>query len=640
MTLFNPSLQVDALTVFARGNRVFDEKFHSGLNIIRGENSSGKSTIMDFLFYALGGDLLEHQWRETALLCDTVVAGVRLNGSHITLRRSVEPKSSRPMQIYFGAIEEALEKSEDGWEGYSFRRGIAESFSQVMFRLLGLPEVQYGESNTKITINQVLRLLYSDQLSSVEKILRQQPFDDAITRETVGNLLLGAFDGKYYETRLRLRAADAELKEINARITFLTTTHARDGHPLTEDWLTQEKNRLISELENLSNEIANLEENVFSSQIDDRLTLNDQKETYTRVSDLQEKLGELTKQRDQLELQVTDSEAFISSLDRNLDALQQSKVVVDELKALAFDFCPSCFAPISAEEVEGACSLCKQASDHERTKERALRLINEYARQKQNSSDLQDARKSDLTRLNAQIVKTQELWELASRHYSVSLRSPTTEFRSKLRKLNREVGYVQRELEELAGRKAIIAELQEARGQRDLLNSEIETLRTLIKVSERRSREQISLARKKIENECLDFLHQDLERQSTFVNSDRVDFEFDGDRISVNNESYFSASSMVYLRNSFFASFALGSANDKSFYHPRFLLMDSVEDKGMEPERSQNFQNLLQGKCSDATSEMQIIIATSMIAEELDVPEITVGEYYTHTNRTLKLHTR
>lgn len=637
---YRPNLQISALVVFARGNRVFDERFHSGLNIIRGENSSGKSTIMDFLFFALGGDLLEHQWRETALLCDAVVVGVRLNGKDVTFRRAVEPKSSRPMQVFYGPIDDALEKSEDGWENYAFRRGAAESFSQVIFRLLGLPEVQYGEANTKITINQMLRLLYSDQLSSVEKVMRQQPFDDAITRETVGNLLLGAFNDSYYEARLRLKAADVELKEAISRITFLTRTHARDGNPLTEEWLVQEERRLSEQLDELNEAIAQLEEKIFESQFDDRLTLNDQQETYRQVSKLQSQIGELTSERDQVELQVADSDAFILSLDRKLDALEQSKIVVNELNALSFDFCPSCFAPVSQTEVEGACSLCKQATDHERTKERALRLINEYARQKQNSHELQDVRRRELTRLNSEIVKTTELWEQASRHYSVSLRSPTTELRSKLRKLNREAGYLQRELEEMAGKKAVIAELQEARQRRDTLNAEIEDLKTRIDVSERQSREQISRARAKVERECLDFLHEDLERQSTFLAANRVDFEFDGDRLSVNGESYFSASSMVYLRNSFLASLALASANDKSFYHPRFLLMDTIEDKGMEPERSRNFQRLLFSKCSSAASDMQVIIATSMIAEELDVPDVTVGEFYTHTNRTLKMNTR
>lgn len=156
-------------------------------------------------------------------------------------------------------------------------------------------------------------------------------------------------------------------------------------------------------------------------------------------------------------------------------------------------------------------------------------------------------------------------------------------------------------------------------------------------MSEKRNVSQISQARRLIELEILDFLKRDLERQSTFKNAKTVNFQFDGDRINVNGESFFSASSIVYLRNSFIASFAIAASNDKSFSHPRFMLMDTVEDKGMEPERSQNFQRILYEKSSSATSKNQMIIGTSMIAPELDNPAVTVGDFYTHENRTLRL---
>lgn len=637
MTLYRPNLEIADLTIFRRGQPVFSEKFHSGLNIIRGENSSGKSTIMDFIFYGLGGDLLEHQWRETALLCDTVTMGVRLNGKDVTLQRDIEQKSSQPMRIFFGPSAEAFESGVTGWERYSFRRGKSESFSQVMFRLLGLPEVQYGEANTKITMNQILRLLYSDQLSSVEKLFRSQPFDDAITRQTVGHLLLGAFSEEYYASKLNLKAYEADLKDVNSRITSLIRLHGRDGHPLTEEWLDQEYRRLQGELERLNAQIETIEEKVFSAQFEDRLSLNDQEATYARVRDLQAQIGKINEELDFLELEASDSAEFIASLTRKLDALHESKMVVDELNALSFDFCPACFAPVHGTDIEGACSLCKQASDQSQVKERALRLINEYARQKQNSVDLQADRQHRISELKAKLTKVTELWEQAGRHYTVSLRSPTTELRTKLRSLNREAGYAQRELEELATRKSAIAELKEAQSQRDELQRKIEQLRSVIEAAEKRDRNQISQARRSIELEVLDFLRRDLERQSTFKNADTVDFDFDGDRISVNGESFFSASSMVYLRNSFIASFAVAAANHPSFSHPRFLLMDTVEDKGMEPERSRNFQRLLHEKSCSAKSTNQMIIATSMIAPELDVPEITVGDFYTHQNRTLRI---
>jgi len=637
MTLYNPNLELISLVVFKRGHRVFDEKFHSGLNIIRGENSSGKSTIMDFIFYGLGGDLLETQWRESALLCDSVMLGVKLNGNEITLQRDIEKKSSQPMKIFFGPLSTAAKQSQDGWERYSFRRGSSESFSQIMFRLLGLPEVQYGETNTKITMNQILRLLYSDQLSSVEKLFRNQPFDDAITRQTVGDLLLGAFSADYYEAKLNLKAFDVEIKEVIARITSLTRTHGRDGHPLTSDWIEQEQRRLEKELVDLNTQIAKIEEQIFSTQFEDRLSLNDQKETFARVQELQEQIGAINEELYRVEIETVDSEDFIASMTKKLDALHESKQIIDELNTLSFEFCPACFAPIEGTEVDGACSLCKQASDHEKTKERSLRLINEYARQRQNSLDLQASRQRKITDLKAKLTTTTELWEQAGRHYTVSLRSPTTELRTKLRKLNRDAGYSQRKLEELAMRKSVIAELKEAQDRRDELQRKIDSVKAIIKAAEKKNRDQISTARRSVELEILDFLRKDLERQSTFKNAEIVNFEFDGDRISVNGESFFSASSMVYLRNSFIASLAIAASNQTSFAHPRFLLMDTIEDKGMEPERSMNFQRLLYEKSIAATSTNQIIIATSMIAEELDIPKVTVGDFYTHENRTLKL---
>jgi len=60
----------------------------------------------------------------------------------------------------------------------------------------------------------------------------------------------------------------------------------------------------------------------------------------------------------------------------------------------------------------------------------------------------------------------------------------------------------------------------------------------------------------------------------------------------------------------------------------------------MVEARSKNFQrNIVRLANSEAfkDKEFQIIMATNMIAEELDIPEYTVGEKYTKENKRLKL---
>jgi DNA repair exonuclease SbcCD ATPase subunit len=82
------------LAVHRGGVSVYDQRFHEGVNIIHGENGSGKSTIMDFMFYALGGEGIE--WKEHAALCDAVTAEVQMNDSVLTLRREVSTERQRP----------------------------------------------------------------------------------------------------------------------------------------------------------------------------------------------------------------------------------------------------------------------------------------------------------------------------------------------------------------------------------------------------------------------------------------------------------------------------------------------------------------------------------------------------------------
>ncbi|WP_443068786.1 ATP-binding protein, partial [Sulfitobacter sp. HI0027] len=65
---------IKRLRVMQGGDPVYDQTFHTGVNIIRGENGSGKSTIADFIFYVLGGEF--DNWKSVAANCDEVQAEI------------------------------------------------------------------------------------------------------------------------------------------------------------------------------------------------------------------------------------------------------------------------------------------------------------------------------------------------------------------------------------------------------------------------------------------------------------------------------------------------------------------------------------------------------------------------------------
>src|SRR5438309_2337436 len=104
MTLFRPYLFINRLVVTSHtGQIAYDEIFHHGVNIIRGRNSSGKSTISNFLFFALGGDF--NNWTTEAAKSQNTIIEVEINDATLTLKRTVSQGGRQPMQVFFGTYD-------------------------------------------------------------------------------------------------------------------------------------------------------------------------------------------------------------------------------------------------------------------------------------------------------------------------------------------------------------------------------------------------------------------------------------------------------------------------------------------------------------------------------------------------------
>jgi chaperonin cofactor prefoldin len=380
MTRFKPTLQVQRLRIERLGRHVYDETFHQGVNIIRGDNSSGKSTVLNFLYYGIGGDISD--WSQTALLCTRVLVEVILNGNVATVARDITEKSGQPMEIFGGQMDEALQAPAAVWARYSYRRSDSrESFSQVLFKLLEIPEAS-NEASGNVTIHQMLRLMYADQLSPIGTLFKFEQFDPPLLRDTVGRLVFGAYENELYANELRFRELDNEYKSVSSELAAISKLVGQTGQILTPSWLEAEHRRIEEERKAIEAKISEVERAIYETGSKDSLSLGSQRQAYTEVQQLQTEISKVTGAIDAGKFEIADATKFISDLESKFASLNDSSVTSDAFGKIAFQYCPACYSAIEAEHPAHACHLCKTPFDNDRARSRIVSLVNDTSRHK------------------------------------------------------------------------------------------------------------------------------------------------------------------------------------------------------------------------------------------------------------------
>lgn len=456
---FEPTLIVRRLIVHRHQNVVYDERLHEGVNVLRGENSSGKSTILNAIFYGLGGDLSE--WSEAALLCTDVTLEVDFSGRSATLRRQISDQSGQPMLIFGAEYEIASKAPLDEWKRYPYRRSeTLESFSQALFRLLDLPEVASDDSGN-LTMHQILRLLYADQLSPVESLFRFERFDPPALRDAIGRLLCGSYDAQIYENELQIRNLSRQFEAVTGelRSLFNVLGHADQGSSF--EWIEARRQML----ENERNEVVRLaeaeERQLFELGKSDELTLRAQEDAYRTVQEIQATLALAERERDALQFSIGDSAAYIASLEGKLAALDDADLAAEHIGDVRFSTCPACYAPMSEEtghiSPPHACHLCKTPFDSDRSRTRIAALITEAGTQLKQSRLLQERRIERLEKAQARVSDLRADWTKASHILQQTQKLPSTSTQERIRTLSRRAGYLEKEIEHLATQERVVS---------------------------------------------------------------------------------------------------------------------------------------------------------------------------------------
>ncbi|MFN3436337.1 MAG: AAA family ATPase [Acidovorax sp.] len=634
MTRFEPTLVVNELRVLKDGYVVLSESFHIGLNIIKGHNSSGKTTTLDFLAFGLGSE--EIPWKKQALLCDFVVTEVSLNGRRVTLKRQISEERQRPMYIFWGKLSDAEASAFQGWELYPYKRSENKlGFTQSIFLALGMPEAQ-GDGASNLTMHQFLRVIYADQPSLHQPIFRNDNWDSALTRETVGNYISGVYDDTLYSAQLEKRELEKDLSSAESELRSIFTVLAKSKQDIGIEFFGQQIIEAESRREVLHKEISRLKRERTIQE--DTKRKSDEAPARKELDEAKRALTSALDQVAQKEAELADTNEFVLELSSRLVSLEESEQARKYFGGLSFQICPCCLAEVkSIESAEGSCSLCKSPISGPAGDAQLLRMKNELRLQLKESQSIAKRGADEVQALRAALPSLRQELNKLGRKYSSAAESWSSDLEIALEVASREAGALDQEIKGLYENQRLASVIEELKKKRDSLVERIDDLELKITVLEDVQENLKREVSTQISSTLSRLLRKDLYRQAEFKTAQNVHFSFTDNKVAVDGSDRFSESSTVVLRLLFHVALLSASIKIKSMRFPRFLVLDGIEDGGMELARSHLLQRIIAEECATYDVEYQLIMATSQITPELDNDEFVVGREFTEDDRAIQI---
>ncbi len=627
------------LVLSEQGNKAYDELFHRGVNIIRGQNSSGKSTIIRFIFYALGG--CYGDFVPEALKCSKVLAEVEINDRILTLKRNLEKiedgskvNKYSPMYIYYGSIDECYSDSKsEKWQKFGYKTTTERrSFSNVLFNILGLPEFK---ADSNITMHQILRLMYLDQESPLSSLFFFENFDKEIIRETVAELLMGLYDDKLSNAKLEQISLNKRIEEIAQSL--------KVSRELLPDSIQHSTEFIKDYIKNLTDEIQKLTESVRKLRegdaIDQKIYSLEYQRLQNDVSSLRLKCGAIDENIVRLKADIQDSTFFITTLQKKVASVERSIATREYFDKIHLEFCPECLSKIDNDVEDGYCRLCKSPIDNSKGKSQVVRIKLELEFQIRESQSLLNENNAKLKELEGERRTLQSQLQVAQCQYDLAVGNVRSTRDEQIDKLIQDKGYKEGEIIQYQTLLEQAEKYESLVKEKNKLTIRLEELDRFIKATESKIKRNRNEIEKAITENGVYLLKNDQDRQKEFRDAYGFTMDFKQNMAYMTGKHVkLSASSSFYLKLAARFALFLASVKINSMMYPRFIISDNMEDKGMEENRSRNFQDILVKRLNDlGNPNYQVIFATSNISQDLDSPQYTIGEYYTQDNKSLKI---
>ena len=366
--------------------------FEPGLNIVTGPIASGKTTLMRYLRFLLGGSLSQLPVEARANV--TAVSGsVELGDQSFSIvRPAVTTANAR--------VEVAGRKQ--AWRLPATKAPDGETYVNWLLKQLDLPRIDVPSAPTKpesdttpVTINDYFLYSYLHQDELGFSVFGHRDTFKNIKRRYVFDITYGFYDLNTAQIQERLREVQSRLRELRSRRELFDAFF--DGTPLESRASIErelgEVDARLEQVENAAVELASVPHEA-----------GDTADLRADILELERRLGVLQAAIGAEQQSLRNLGELINQLEAQSGKLTRSIVSGKHLTDLEFVVCPRCGTDVDSDRSgEHICYLCLQQPSLKFSREILVAEQGGVEEQLKEAQDLSREREARLTRLRDEL---------------------------------------------------------------------------------------------------------------------------------------------------------------------------------------------------------------------------------------------
>lgn len=623
--------------IYSGKNYYFEsEDFDKNIVLIEGDNGTGKSTLCNLIYFALGGEVKvfrkSNDQRHTQITSDTdnyVDLLITISDQNYVFRRyigdndiTVIPYEIKITQLVDSETEHTVETKEFQFLGDSTeilpvnRQSDPFIFSDWILEKLGISVVEFyhGYSTFKINFTDLMRLMYHDQQPDPENIYKRIDdksalvSDSEMLKNAIFELLIGKTYSDYYDSIVKekkLLKKKALAKGLVDEYKLLADQMRKDDELKNISFLKTEIQKNEVQLDKLHE--ARL---VFKNNRSVSGSVDPDIETY-KSTIIENAL--LLSQKREHQINTFDERYKIASLlTETRSEIQKIEKIIfthDKLNLFTADTCPYCLSKVEREDNHCVCGSPIEEDQYERffyTSQEYKEILKSKIKTLETIKLAYEAYNQDISDIKVSVAEIEGVIQVNRTKLEAALNKIDESIDvESLNDIDDKIIEVRKNISDLV-------QLSEMEEKLQKLQDEYDTTRDEAKDAE--------LARKELEIQAKRDVASKVHTFSQKYNELMVDTLPDcrSARIRlenylplINDGEYKEASSRVSIRLMYYITMMHLALADSEITFPRFLLVDTPETAGIELDNLINciskFEDL-----ESYHSNYQVIISTGL----------------------------